>query len=218
MNRLEALESIRDAWSDASLPLGKKIALVSTLYYSAGLDLGTTAAYIRATPSELDALLTLGNLDDELLDAISKANPSMTTWTFLGNATDEEVMRALGALRERDSRNASGAMAEGAGECVYQSMVEIAAPTIEMKVANLSSEVITRAEKKSEEYGVLDDWKRKFLKSVAAQKKRGKTLSYKQADKLTEILRELVESDVVKRDSLDGDQSVCDAILDALER
>ena len=109
-------------------------------------------------------------------------------------------------------------MAEGAGECVYQSMVEIAAPTIEMKVANLSSEVITRAEKKSEEYGVLDDWKRKFLKSVAAQKKRGKTLSYKQADKLTEILRELVESDVVKRDSLDGDQSVCDAILDALER
>ena len=43
---------------------------MSNAYYDVGLDLATTAAYIKATPAELDALLALGGLEDNLIESV----------------------------------------------------------------------------------------------------------------------------------------------------
>lgn len=95
MNKVEALDQIKTNWEDKDIKLGDKISSISDLFYSEGLDLSGTAAFIKATPSELEALLSLGALNSEILDMISDVNPPKTTWTMLGNASDEEIIEAL---------------------------------------------------------------------------------------------------------------------------
>ena len=65
-------------------------------------------------------------------------------------------------------------------------------------------------------YNVLNDWQKKFLKSVSVQRKLGRSLSEKQNEKLVEILMSLVNNDVITRDCIDGDSEYCNIILDAL--
>ena len=215
MNKTDALETIKEAWDDDSLSLGEKIIQISTAYYDAGLDISGTSAYIHTTESELNSLLELSEFDDDIIEAISRINPPKTTWTVLSSASDEEVEHALKLL---DARGQEGKRADSPDELVYYAMIEVSGPTVEQKVGNLSGDTLKHALKKGSDFGTLSDWDTKFLKSIAAQKKRGKVLSEKQINSLTRILNKLVDSDVIKHDSIDGDQDICDEILEALER
>lgn len=80
MEKLEALEIIRETWENDDLSLEEKIIKISDSFYSVGLDIATTATFIKATPAEFDAFLSLSNLDDEMIGEISKVNPPKTTW------------------------------------------------------------------------------------------------------------------------------------------
>ena len=215
MNKTDALETIRKAWLDKKLSLGEKIITISTAYYAAGLDISGTAAFIHATESELNSLLELSEFDDEIIDAISRVNPPKTTWTVLTSATDEEVEHALEML---GASQQSGKQRESSDEFVYHAMIEVSGPTVDQKVGNLSGDTLRHALKKGTDFGVLSDWDVKFLKSVAGQRKRGKTLSDKQINSLMIILNKLVDNNVIKHESIDGDQAICDEILGALER
>lgn len=215
MNKTDALETIKEAWNDDALSLGEKIIRISTAYYAAGLDISGTSAYIHTTESELNSLLELSEFDDDIIEAISRVNPPKTTWTVLSSASDEEVEHALDLL---GASKAPGKQHGSSDEFVYYAMIEISGPTIEQKVGNLNSDILKHALKKGEDFGALSDWDIKFLKSVAGQKRRGKVLSDKQVNSLIRILNKLVDNDVIKHDSIDGDQDICDEILDALER
>ena len=217
MGRLEALETIREAWESDTLSLGDKIVTITTEYSGEGLDLGSTAAHIHATPAELDALLALGELDDEIIEQISEVNPPKTAWTMLANANDEEIHGALEALSQKRKR-ADDARRESLSEYIYAAMLEIAGPTVEQRVGNLSGDVLRHALDKGESFGALGDWDKKFLKNVSGQKKRGKTMSPKQSAQIVRILSNLADKGVIKRESIDGDQEICDQILDALDR
>jgi len=74
MDRIEALDHINSIWHDADIPLGEKILTISNDFYAVGLELSTAAAYIKATPAELDALLSLGGLDEDIIALISEIN------------------------------------------------------------------------------------------------------------------------------------------------
>ena len=102
MDKIEALETVKEIWNDPEKTLGQKINSISEAYYSTGLDLATTAAYIKATPAELDALLELSEFDEDIIEMISKADPPKTTWSVLASASDEEVTQALKALERED--------------------------------------------------------------------------------------------------------------------
>ena len=95
MGRYEALEDIRETWEDQSISLGEKILRITSVFSSEGLDLGSTAAHLHATPAELDALLSLGELDESVIERISQVNPPKTAWTMLANANEEEIEGAL---------------------------------------------------------------------------------------------------------------------------
>lgn len=216
MDKIEALEVVKEVWNDPDITLGQRINSISEAYYSTGLDLATTAAYIKATPAELDALLELSEFDEDIIEKISKANPPKTTWSVLASASDEEVIQALQAL-ERDDIGAQQKDSHlTMSEFVYNTMVEISGPSLEQRIGNLSGDDLKHILKKGQDFNALSEWETKFLKSIAAQKKRGKVLSDKQSAQLIKISEGLVSKGAITRNSIDGDQEICDRILDAL--
>ena len=218
MDKVEALEKIKGYWNDGKMPLGKKIVEISNEFYSVGLDLPTTAAFIKATPAELDALLSLGALDDAIIDEISKIDPPKTAWALLANASDEEIHQALSALREKDAPEEEGKKRASTTSFVYQQMLEASGPTIEQRVSSLSGFDLYHAFKKGQDFNAMSDWETKFLRSVSAQKRKGKPLSNKQIPYVIQILETLADKGAIVRDSIDGDKEICDRILDAIGR
>ena len=218
MNRYEALEKIKEDWNNAEMTFGDKVIAVSETFYASGLDLASTAAYIKATPAELDSFLELGGLDEDIISQISEVNPPKTTWTMLTNASDEEITQALKALKEKNGHRGVNQVHCTFSEFVYEKMLEISGPTIEQKVGNLSGDDLKHLLKKGEDFGAFNDWGRKFLSNIARQKKRGKVLTDKQVASLIKILNSLVDKKVISKKSIDGDQDICDRIFEALDR
>ena len=193
MNKVEALNHINEIWNNDGLDLGTKITTISTDYYEVGLDLATTAAFIKATPAELDALLSLAALSDELISKISKANPPKTIWELLANANDEEINEALSALETKRDNNIISDDNDSVSEYIYKQMVKLAGPSVEQRVAEIRASDIAHIRKKGEEFKALSDWEIKFLKSIASQKANDKSLSDKQMNHLIKILNSLAE-------------------------
>ncbi len=216
MDKIEALERIRDSWQNDTGSLGDKIIEISSCFYSAGLDLDSTAAFIKATPAELDFLLAMGEFEDEMISMISEADPPKTTWPLLASANDEEIRHALEAIKKRHSGFEQKSNTP-LSEIVYRQMLEISGPTPEQRIQSISGQAIRNALKKGQDFKALTDKEVKFLKSISIQKTRGKTLTPKQISWLKDILSGLVTKNVITRDSIDGDQDLCDEILDALE-
>lgn len=215
MEKIDALQTIKETWDNNNIPLGEKIILISSAFYSSGLDLASTAAYIKATPVELEAFLSLSEFDDKIISLISKAKPPKTTWIMLSNASDEETIQALYALVK--NKNSFDTIPDFTfSEFVYKKMLEVSGPSKEQRISNLCGDDLKYIEKKGENYDALGEWEIKFLKSIASQKKRGKVLSEKQISKLIDTLEVLVHKRVIIRNSIDGDQEICDRILDAL--
>ena len=212
MEKLEALEIIKEAWKNDDLSLEEKIREISESFYSVGLDIATTATFIKATPAEFDAFLSLSDLDDDMIGEISKVNPPKTTWPLLASGNDDEIKKALSALSAQ-SRSDN----ESISEYIYQQMIEVAGDTPEKRISQLTGDDLFNLAKKAKHFS-MDEKDIKFLNSVAGQKKRGKVLSDKQIDVVIGILNNLVDNKVIQRNSIDGDQELCDKILDAIDR
>ena len=219
MGKYESLEAIKAAWQDGNMPLGQKAATISEEFYSSGLDFATTAAFINATPSEFEALLVIGGFEDEVLARISEINPPKTAWAMLSNASEEEIEQALKALEKRDRSDSDDSAFSSTTELVYFSMIEVAEPTVEQKVGNLSGKTIKTLRTKAEQFeGAVSQKEVSFLKSCASMKGSGRNLSPKQINWLVNICNRLVDRGIISRNSIDGDQEFCDEIMDALGR
>lgn len=212
MDKIEALEIIRETWISDNLSLEDKIIKISDAFYSVGLDIATAANYVKTTPAEFDAFLSLSNLDDDMIELISKANPPKTTWPLLASGNDDEIKKALSALAT-PSRSKN----ESVSEFVYQQMIEVAGETPEQLVSQLTGDELFYLANKAKSFSV-DEKDVKFLISVAGQKKRGKVLSDKQLPIVLDILNKLADNNVIQRNSIDGDKDLCDKVLDALNR
>jgi len=212
MEKIDALELIKKAWEDEGLSLEKKIIQISDAFYSVGLDIASTANFIKATPAEFDAFLSLSNLDDDIISMISVADPPKTTWPLLGSGNDDEIKKALDAL-STPSRPKN----ESISEFIYQQMIEVAGETPEQLISQLTGDDLFYLAKKAKSFSI-NDKDIKFLNSVAGQKKRGKVLSEKQIIVVKSILINLADNKVVQRDSIDGDKELCDKVLDAIDR
>lgn len=115
MDKIDALELIRKTWDSENLSLEEKIVTISEAFYSVGLDIATTANFIKTTPAELYAFLSLSNLDEGMIRMISDANPPKTTWPLLSSGNDDEIKKALSALSD-SSRSKN----ESVSEFIYQ--------------------------------------------------------------------------------------------------
>lgn len=216
-SKYEVLEDIKQIWSNDTLSLTEKVRGVSNAYYSIGLDLLTAATYIKETPAELDAILSLGALDDDILEKIEEVNPPKTTWPLLANASREESLQALSALEKNKAESSEKQMPCALSQFVYSQMVEISGPTAEQKIGMISGDDLFHLWKKNKSFNALSEKDASVLGSFAHQRKRGKTLTPKQLKWLTDILRTLKDKKVIERNSIDGDQEICNRVLDLLE-
>lgn len=212
MEKIDALVLIKKSWETDNLSLEEKIITISDAFYSVGLDIATTANYIKATPAEFDAFLSLSNLDDDIIRMISEANPPKTTWPLLASGNDDEIKKALEAL-STPARPKN----ESISEFVFQQMIEIAGETPEQIISQLTGDNLFYLANKAKSFN-MEDKKIKFLNSVAGQKKRGKVLSEKQIVVVISILNDLADNNVIQRNSIDGDEELCDKVLDAIGR
>lgn len=213
MNKFEALEIIKDAWDAKNLSLEEKILKISDAFYSIGLDIATCANYIKATPAEFDAFLSLSNLNEDMIRLISEANPPKTTWSLLASGNDDEIKKALSALS-----TSSKFINESVSEFVYQQMIEIAGETPEQQISQLTGGELFYLAKKAKSFNSVSQKTINFLNSLAGFKKRGKVLTEKQLLALIDLLNNLVDNNVIQRNSIDGDNDLCDKVLNALNR
>lgn len=216
MDKVNALQTIQSYWDNKDASFAEKVVNISESFYSAGLDLSTTAAFIKATPSELDALLSLGELDDEAIELLSNLDPPKTTWAILSNASEKELNEAIKVLSEKKDNNWDTDHA--ISEYIFNRMRAVSEPTVESKISMIPGGVLMHFKSKGEDFKAINKWTRDFLNSIYFQKKKGKELSEKQINALINILNELADRGVIKRNSIDGDQNECDLVLDALGR
>lgn len=213
MDKIDALELIKRTWETECISLEDKIIKISDAFYAVGLDIATTANYIKVTPAEFDAFLSLSDLDDEMIKLISEANPPKTTWPLLASGNDEEIKKALMAFTAPRKT-----MAESVSEFFFQQMIEVAGETTEQRVAQLTGDELFYLANKAKSFSSVNQKKIDFIYSLAGQKKRGRVLSEKQLAALIDILGHFADNNVIQRESIDGDKELCDKVLDALER
>lgn len=215
MDKIEALEAIKTAWDDKNLSLAEKIDIISDKFYGSALDLSSTASFIHATPSELSALLDIGGLSEELIQEISNVDPPKTVWYFLASASEEEIKYAIDKLAA-DKKN--GIKRNITDEDVYNALLELAGPTREQKLLNLSTDTLWYFAGKAKQFSdVLKPKEYAFLVSVCKRRKSGKTLTEKQLKWLVDILNRMIEKNVISTNSMDGDQERCDEVLKVME-
>ena len=213
MDKIDALELIKKTWDSESLSLEDKIITVSDAFYAVGLDIATTANFIKTTPAEFYAFLSLSNLDEDMIRMISDANPPKTTWPLLSSGNDEEIKKALTAL-SATSRSQN----ESISEFIYQQMIEVAGSTSEQLISELTGGELFTLAKKAKSFTSVTPNTLKILNNLAGQKKRGKVLNENQLALLKNLLNNLADNKVIQRNSIDGDKELCDKVLDALER
>lgn len=217
MSKLDSLTIIKDAWNSAGYSLFERAMIISEEYYKAGMDLASTAAFIGATPTELDSLLTLSELDDSLLQKVSDVRPPKTSWMMLASANDDEIIAAVDALA---NKMPSTGCTHGSSidERLYSAMIHVAGPTSEQLLASASHEMLSAMAERAAAYKAIPEKEIKFLNSVASSRKRGKILTQKQIKWLKDILNRMADGKTITRDGIDADQAFCDIALDILGR
>lgn len=204
---------IVEAWSERNnLSMADWVKRVSDVFANSQSSVITTARVLKIHPAELFAVLNLATLEEQLLDKISECNPPITTWLSLSKADAigiEAALEALEAARKEKSRTSPCQLVDDAIERVGGG-----GPT--SRVAKLDSKAILHAAKKAEDYGALTPKSRSALKKFGSMRKTGKLLTPKQIGYMQGMLEDLVKRGVIKRNSSDGDQEVCNQILEAL--
>jgi len=184
---------------------------VSEAYLASHQRLEGAAKLLGANPVELQAVLNLATLDDDELAIMSKSPPPKTTWLSLADASRPAIEQAISAL---------GRMSTGDSpfQTVQEAIGRVDGPAEQDRVASLPSATISHMAKKSTQYNLLGDTGQKAMADFARRKRVGNALTGAQVGYMTRLLGKLVDGGAVRRDSPDGDQDHCDAVLDALGR
>jgi hypothetical protein len=200
----------QDAWSaKASMSFGDWVALVAKTFYESRLTLEGAARRVRATSAELQAVLSLAGLEDDDLQLLSKAAPAKTTWFLFAGANPEGVRAGVEALQEANPGESPFAI-------VDQAIHDVMGPDSMERVAALPGRVLGHMSTKAKQYDLLYPKARSFLVNMSKSKTAGRTLTQKQVGYLHDVLSMLVDGGAITRSSPDGDQEMCDAVLDAL--
>lgn len=204
---------IVEAWSDRNLlSIAEWVKKVSDTFANSQGSLIFSARLLNTHPAELFAVLNLATLEDNLLEKISQQRPPLTTWLSLSKADESGVEAALEALIAAKSQNDKRSPCQIVDEAIER--VGGGGPIT--RISKLESKTIIHAAKKAYEYGALSDKSRVALKRFGSMRKTGKLLTPKQLGYMQGMLEELVKKGVIKRNSIDGDQEMCNEILDAL--
>ncbi len=182
---------------------------VSECYFRSGIGIKIASQLLSVQAAELQAALNLASLDEEELALLATLNPPKTTWFTLAAASPDEIRQALNALK-------SAKVGASPFSVVAKAIREIKGPTSMEWIASLSSEAFGHAAKKAIAFNLLNEKHVKALKGWESRVRTGRTLTPPQMSYAEGLLRELAVQGAIVRNSKDGDQTICDEILNAL--
>lgn len=200
-----------EAWGSPRDPFDKFVRNVARAYFETRLDIESAAGWVKASPAEVAAILRLAEMSDEDLAMLAKDVPPKTTWFALAEASSDGVRAGLDALQTKRSKRTAFAR-------VMHAIRKVVGPSTSDKVGRLSGEILIKMSKKAEKYNALSKKGRGALMSLGINKNNYGGLTPKQIAFATNLLNELADANVIRRDSPDGDVRECKAVLDALGR
>ena len=208
--RIAAFVTAWRTWGEPDVTFDSWVRRVSQTFMDCRIRGEAAARLVGTTIAELEAVLHLATMEDEDLQRIAERVPPKTTWFTLAGVSGEAVTAALDALAELSTGESPSAAVRAA--------VEEADPSTHSKVASLSGGVFGHMAKKAKQYDLLTARGRSMLASAKTRKNSGNQLTLKQVAYVQDLLNQLVDGGAVKRKSPDGDQVLCDMVLDALDR
>jgi hypothetical protein len=170
--------------------------------------LEAAARLAETRPAELAAVLELATLEDEVLELLDEDVPPSTTWFTLASASDEGLRAALTALREGGEASPT--------QAVRSAISTVEGPATVERVAHLEPAVFNHLAKKAKQYDLLRPRDRQALVSFGRMIRSGRPLTQRQSAYALSLVQQLVDGGAVRRRSPDGDQEVCDVVLDAV--
>jgi hypothetical protein len=194
-----------------SMPFNEWVDAVSTEVMQSGLGVLRSARLIDVQPAEVLAVLKLASLEPEVLSEFSNRVPPRTTWLALADATQDEIIECLDALKKRPkglfpSKVLGEHIVTNSDSETWERVLEIPASTLQHMYD------------KSVQYGCLDVKPSGALKNFARRKKNGQAFSLPQAQYLKDILNKMVDAGAISRATHDDDQILCNQVLNALGR
>lgn len=206
------LNGFKMLWtSREEMALDDWIMAVSEAYFSHGLGLESSASLVDCQPSELQAAILLATLEEETLKLISEYDPAITTWFFLAECPPEHLESVLKAVTEEASDIATA-------EVASRKIRELIGPNSLESLSALDSSVYSHLYEKARQYDVLSERSRGALKNFGGRIKSGKTLTIKQLAYAQDLLTQMADLGVIRRNSPDNDEEIMLAVLKALGR
>lgn len=205
----DKFSELKLAWENRNLSFDVWLMELSNAYFNAGANLKVAAIALDTRPAALQAALSLASLPEEDLALLAGHNPPPTTWFSLASATTDAIKAAIKALENQDTDFSPAFIVDAI-------IRDLSGPDVFERIAGLPSEAFGHAAKKAQTYGRLTEKSRSALVGFQRARAGGKSLTVKQLAFAKDLLEQLVESDVITRNSRDGDQELCDIILDAL--
>jgi hypothetical protein len=201
---------LEGAWKATALPFADWVMGVSAAFEQTDMTLEAAAKLVGVNPAELEAVLHLAMMDEEDLDLLGEEVPPKSTWFLLAGATSEGVREAVRALRASADRPSF--------EVVEDVLRQVKGPSEEDRVAALPAEVFKHLSAKAKQYDALTPKARKALSDFGTRIKGGRPLTPRQLAWAVDLMEQLADARVVVRNSPDGDQAICDQVLDAIGR
>jgi len=208
-NRKEALLA---AWNATRVPLSTWVRGLEAAYNESGMDLLDAAEIVESTAAELEAVIRLALLDDSALEFVSNANPPMTTWLLLSEVASDDIPAVLKA-----------AAGIGNAQSDYQRMVQalnaVTGSAPEGAVQNLDPTLFDFALMKATAYSVWPQGSRHYgaFRSFASRRRSGRPLTSRQTAYAIGLLQEIVEADAIHVPSPDGDDDLCQLLIEAVQ-
>jgi hypothetical protein len=202
-------QKVAEAWRAARTPFSAWVRDVATAVDETKLKTHYVAEHLGITVATLEGVLQLSFLEDEALARLDEAVPP-TAYLLIAQCSSEEVEEVIAVLREPSIEGLAPS------ERVHAVLRESrGAPASEL-VSSLRADLFSHFAKKAKDYDLLTERKRDALVSFGRWRRKGSPLTIRQATWAAGMLSELRDRGAIRRDSPDGDQELCDEVLDAI--
>lgn len=204
-------EGFINEWNNARNPLKGWIQRVYSAYMESGLTFLDAAELVGATVAEFEAVTRLALLDDADLELVSKVNPPMTTWILLSELSSEHLRTVFSLVGPSEGETSSY-------EQIRAAIRKMTGEKDIGVVQNLDYKLFEFAHKKALAYKLWAEKSKNYgaLKSFARRRKSEQSLTPRQVTYAAGLLRELVESGAIKVPSPDGDDELCNQIIEVV--
>lgn len=199
---------LHEVWNGQRSPLSRWVRAVSEAVEASGLDNLDAAEAAGVTVAELDAVTRLALLDDATLEAVSLAEPNITTWFLLTELGTEDLLLVL-------ERAAGISDAPSDYQRLVQARTDLDRRLSVSAIQNVEPDVLEFAVGKARAYSVWDKKPKhyKALYDFATRRRSGGVLTPAQTAYAEGLLKELVEAGAVRIPSPDGDDELCERVI-----